>query len=64
MNTATQNLVSLGKVCSILQAAPTAIERAAHAAGVRPALVLNGIKHFDESDVPNIRRELKRKGSR
>lgn len=57
----TQSLVSVGRIATILQRGPESVRAAADRAKVRPALILNGIPHFDENDVPKIRRELLRR---
>lgn len=64
MSTQTKSLLSTGKVCQLFQTTPTMLERAAERARISPALILNGIKHWSEEDLPEIRRELKRRPSR
>lgn len=55
------DLLSVGKICELLQASPAQIERAAIKAGVQVALRLNSVPYFHDSDLAAIRDHLPRK---
>ncbi|HVU88048.1 MAG TPA: hypothetical protein VHD36_12075 [Pirellulales bacterium] len=53
------NVVTVGKLCELLQAGPGQVRAAAQAADVKPVLTINGtMVYFDESDVGRIRAAL------
>ena len=59
MTTKTQNLLTTGKLCEVLQALPGQAMAAAQRAGVLPAICVNGRQtHWDEDDVERIRAAL------
>jgi hypothetical protein len=53
------DLLSIGKLCEVLQSSPGAVERAAAKARVVPALRLNGVIYFSDSQVSAIRERLR-----
>ena len=55
----TLRLVSLGKAASLLQRMPASISKAASEIGVVPAVVLNDVPHFDESDLQRVSDHLR-----
>lgn len=55
---ATQSIVSIGKLCAICQAGPDRIRAAADVLRIKPALSINGVPHYDETDVPRIAHHL------
>lgn len=57
MNTA-KAILSIGKICEIMQAGPAEIREAARVAGVAPEITINGIRHYNESDLGKIRKAL------
>jgi hypothetical protein len=54
-----QRIVSLGRLSGMLQVVPSEIEKAAEAAGIAPALTINGRKHYAEVHVEAIKVALK-----
>jgi hypothetical protein len=46
--------VSIGQAAAWLQQSPQRIEQAAQSLGVRPAMRLNRVDHYHESDVERI----------
>ena len=55
------DLLSIGKLCELLQASPNQIERAAQRGGVRPSLRLNGVPYFADLALDPIRRNLRKR---
>ena len=53
MSTTTE-LVSVGYLSQMLQRSPNAIGQAALAIGIPPALLLNGVPHFDSGQVAQL----------
>lgn len=49
-------LTSIGRLSATLQRDPKSIAKAAKATGVRPALILNGVHHYDSAGVAAIAR--------
>lgn len=54
MSTITTSIVSIGKSAELLQAGMVRIRNTAAELGIRPALTINGIDHYDEADVERI----------
>jgi hypothetical protein len=55
------DLLSLGKLCELLQASPNRIARAAELARVKPTFQLNGVAYFADPAVDAIREQLAKK---
>jgi hypothetical protein len=53
-----RDLVSLGKLAELLQSPVSKVNRAAAKAGVQPALRLNGVCYYTETDVERIREAM------
>jgi hypothetical protein len=51
---ATSSILSIGKIAGDLQRPVTEILLAVDRLSIRPAMTINGILHFDESDVSTI----------
>jgi hypothetical protein len=45
----TQHLLTIGKVCEILQRGPADIRAAMQAKGIKPALTINGLEYYDQA---------------
>lgn len=54
MTTSTQSIVSIGKSAELLQAGMVRIRNTAAELGIKPALTINGIDHYDEADIERI----------
>ena len=54
-----QRIVSLDRAAVMLQVGMAITRGAAEAVGVQPALVINGIEHYDELDLPRIQNHLR-----
>lgn len=52
------SILTVGKLCELLQAGPAQIKAAAARAGVQPALMVNGQSYYHESDLAKIRENL------
>ena len=50
-----KDLLSLGKLCEILQRSPHEIEQALGSLGIEPSLILNDVAHFDRVVVNRLR---------
>jgi hypothetical protein len=48
------SIIAIGKAVSILHVMPNRIRAAAGELGIVPAIRINGVEHFDESDVGRI----------
>ncbi|TWT29317.1 hypothetical protein KOR34_52270 [Posidoniimonas corsicana] len=59
----TPNLLPIGRIAVQIQSPLSDIRRAAAAAGVEPALSLNGVLYFSEVDVEKIDAHLRRRAS-
>ncbi len=57
--TPTQSIISVGQAAALLQAMPQRIKAAALEIGVSPAMVINGVTHFDERDLERIGERLR-----
>lgn len=55
MSTAINDLSSIGFVCQTLQQPPGKIRRAAESLGFKPALSINGVPHYSDTQVAAIR---------
>lgn len=58
MTTSTTSIVSIGKACELLQAGINRIRVAAAELGIKPALTINLVDHFNEDDLDRIRARL------
>jgi hypothetical protein len=58
------DLLSLGKLCELLQASPSQLERACARTGTRPALRLNGVPYYTDAALAVIGRQLAQKSRR
>lgn len=54
----TESLNSIGFVCQTLQRAPGHIRKAADKLGIKPAVLLNGIPHYADEAVEQLRRHF------
>ncbi len=52
------SIIAIGKAVSILHVMPNRIRAAAGELGISPAIKINGVEHFDETDVDRIGRHL------
>ncbi len=52
------SIIAIGRAVSILHAMPNRIRAAAGELGISPAIKINGVEHFDETDVDRIGRHL------
>ncbi len=52
------SIVSVGQAAAWLQASPSRIRAAAEARGIAPAVVINQVVYFHESDLETIRESL------
>lgn len=48
------SIIAIGKAVHILHVMPNRIRAAAGELGITPAIKINGVEHFDESDVGRI----------
>lgn len=48
------SIIAIGKAVSILHVMPSRIRAAAGELGITPAIKINGVEHFDETDVGRI----------
>jgi hypothetical protein len=62
MSTTVTDLSSIGFVCQTLQQPPGTIRRAAESLGIKPALCINGVAHYDDEQVAAIREQLQSEG--
>jgi hypothetical protein len=64
MSTATQaapiSVMTAGAICQLLQTAPARILAALRALNAQPRMVVNGVAHYDEALVPQVREWLTR----
>jgi hypothetical protein len=60
-NERTQHLETIGHACTTLQRPYGVIRRALAELGVEPAMVLNGVAHYAESDVERVAERLQGK---
>src|SRR5690606_9667956 len=51
---AMNNIYSLGNAAALIQIMPTEIRKAAEALNIKPSVFINGIPHFEESDLQRI----------
>jgi hypothetical protein len=58
--TAKESIISLVQLCSLCNAMPGRIERAANELGIRPAMRIDGRDHFTEADGQRILTHLKK----
>ena len=58
----TQNIISIGQAAAMIQAMPDRIRTAAVALGIVPAMRINNVDHFAETDLERIAEHL-RQGS-
>ncbi|HEY4313779.1 MAG TPA: hypothetical protein VGN12_30340 [Pirellulales bacterium] len=58
MATETTAVLTVGRICVLLQRGPGEVVAAAESAGIKPLLVVNGRNHYRESDVGAIRDAL------
>jgi hypothetical protein len=56
------SIIAIGKAVSILHVMPNRI-RAAGELGISPAIKINGVEHFDETDVDRIGQHLEQNAS-
>jgi hypothetical protein len=52
------SIIAIGKAVSILHVMPGRIRAAAGELGITPAIKINGVEHFDETDVDRIGQHL------
>ena len=57
------SIIAIGKAVSILHVMPNRIRAAAGELGITPAIKINGVEHFDESDVGRIGQYLEQSQS-
>jgi hypothetical protein len=50
----TNSIISIGQAAALIQAMPTRIRNAAIALGIQPAMRINNVDHFAESDIERI----------
>jgi hypothetical protein len=50
----TKSIIAIGRACSLVQAMPNRIEAAARELGIEPALRINLVPHYAESDINRI----------
>lgn len=53
-----QRIVSIDRAAVMLQVGMALTRGAAEAVGVEPALIINGIEHYDELDLPRLQSHL------
>ena len=58
----TSSISSIGRAAALLQAMPNRIRAAADKLGIKPAVRINDIEHFDDADLQRIREHLAAKG--
>lgn len=57
------DLLSLGKVCELLQQTPRQIELAAQRAGIVPDWRINSVPHFNAEQVEAIAQQFRKQGT-
>jgi len=60
----TNSIYSIGQVAALIQEMPRRIHTAADKLKIKPAMRINGVVHYDESDVERIQVYLKRNSGR
>jgi hypothetical protein len=52
------DFLTIGKLCEILQLSPTRVQKLVEDAGASPKFTINGIAHFDEGVIDQLRTHL------
>lgn len=59
-----KNLMSIGYLCQTLQRSPTQISRVCKAAGIEPAMSINGVAHFGDEEFERIKQAFQERESK